>query len=151
MKNSKSREEDEAAIRAIIATQFGCMDWEPGRPADWERFRSLFFPNTTLIPSARPAKRQTIDDFIERMKGLEQNGMLRSFRERMLGSTIHVYGNVAVAIAACEMTENEQETTRDVSGFLFIRDGGEWRIAAQAWDLETPEQTIPTQLSDPAQ
>jgi Domain of unknown function (DUF4440) len=142
-----SRNEDEAAIRSIIAVQFQCMDWEPGRSADWSRFSSLFFPETTLIPAARPAKRQTIDAFIERMKGLEANGTLRSFRERMLGATIHVYGNVAVAVAACEMTENDQETTRDVSCFLFVRDEDEWRIAAQAWDLETPSQPIPPELS----
>jgi hypothetical protein len=146
----RSREEDEAAIRSIIAVQFQCMDWEPDRPADWSRFTSLFFPETTLIPAARPAKRQTIDAFVERMKGLEADGTLRSFRERMLGSTIHVYGNVAVAVAACEMTENDQETTRDVSCFLFVRDEGEWRIAAQAWDLATSTQPIPPDLSAPA-
>lgn len=135
------------AIRSIIAVQFQCMDWEPGRPADWARFASLFFPESTLIAAARPAKRQSIEAFVERMKGLEANGMLRSFRERMLGSAIHVFGNVAVAIAACEMVENELEITRDVSGFLFIRDGGEWRIAGQAWDLETPEKPVPREWS----
>jgi Domain of unknown function (DUF4440) len=144
----RTQDEDEAAIRSIIAVQFQCMDWEPGRSADWSRFSSLFFPETTLIPAARPAKRQTIDAFIKRMKGLEANGTLRSFRERMLGSTIHVYGNVAVAVAACEMTKNDQEITRDVSCFLFVRDEGEWRIAAQAWDLETPSQPIPPELSE---
>jgi hypothetical protein len=145
----RSREEDEAAIRSIIAVQFQCMDWEPGRPADWTRFGSLFFPDTTLIPAARPAKRQTIDAFMERMKRLEANGSVRSFRERMLGSNIHIYGNVAVAVAACEMIENGQQITRDVSCILFIRDGGEWKIAAQAWDLETPTQPIPPELSTP--
>jgi hypothetical protein len=65
-----SRNEDEAAIRSIIAVQFQCMDWEPGRSADWSRFSSLFFPETTLIPAARPAKRQTIDAFVERSSAL---------------------------------------------------------------------------------
>jgi Domain of unknown function (DUF4440) len=142
-----SSRNDVAAIRTIIATQFECMDWEPGRPADWSRFASLFFQNTTLIPAARPARRQTVEEFIERMKGLEEKGRLRTFRERMLGSTIHVFGNIAVAIAACEMTENEEAVTRDVSGFLFIRDDKEWLIAGQAWDLETSVKAIPADLA----
>lgn len=77
------------------------------------------------------------------MKGLEANGTLRSFRERMIGSNIHTNGNVAVAVAACEMIENDQEVTRDVSCILFIHDGGEWKIAQQAWDLETSTKLIP--------
>jgi Domain of unknown function (DUF4440) len=144
------RDADVEAIRSIIAVQFQCMDWEPGRPADWARFASLFFPETTLIAAARPAKRQSSEAFVERMKALEASGTLRSFRERMLGSAIHVYGNVAVAIAACEMVENERDISRDVSGFLLIRDGGEWRIAGQAWDLETPEKSLPRELGGPS-
>jgi hypothetical protein len=122
------------------------MDWEPGRSADWTQFASLFFPGTTLIAAARPAKRQTIEEFIARMTRLAEGGTLTTFRERMLGSIIHVFGNVAVAIAACDMVENAQTVTRDVSGFLFIRDGGQWRIAGQAWDLETPQTPLPPEL-----
>lgn len=33
------------------------------------------------------------------------------------------------------MTENRETVTRDVSGFLLVKDGDTWRIAAQAWDL----------------
>jgi hypothetical protein len=80
------------------------------------------------------------------MEGLRASGRLRSFEETMLGAKILVFGNVAVALGACEMVENGSEVTRDVSGFLFIKDDGDWRIAAQAWDVEREGNALPEEL-----
>jgi hypothetical protein len=49
--------------------------------------------------------------------------------------------------APCTSRAVVLDVTRDVSGFLLIRDGGEWRIAGQAWDLETPDKGIPADLA----
>jgi hypothetical protein len=137
-----TNDSDTAAIRAVIATQFASLAWSPGKPADWDAFRATFFPDTTLIPAARPARRQSVAQFIARLQQLETDGKLTHFRESLLSATIHIYGNVAVALGACEMLENEKSVTRDVSAFLFVKDGGVWRIAAQAWDLETEERPV---------
>jgi hypothetical protein len=137
---------DTAAIRAVIAAQFASLAWSPGKPADWDAFRAGFFPDTTLIPAARPARRKSVEQFIARMQTLAADGTLTHFHETMLGVTIHVYGNVAVALAGCEMLENETTVTRDVGAFLFVKDGGHWRIAAMAWDLETVERHVVGEL-----
>jgi hypothetical protein len=94
-------------------------------------------------------QRKTVEEFIARMQGLEASGKLRTFHETMLGTTIQVFGNVAVALGACEMLENGEEVTRDVGAFLFVNDDGEWRIAAQAWDLENDANPIPAHLRKP--
>jgi hypothetical protein len=39
--------------------------------------------------------------------------------------------------------------TRGVGAFLFIKDAGKWRIAGQAWDLETEDNPIPAPLRKP--
>ena len=65
---------------------------------------------------------------------------------RLLGTEIRVFGNVAVAIAACEMTENEKEVNRGVEMLLFVKDNGVWQIVAQAWDSEGPGKPIPSHL-----
>src|ERR1700754_800231 len=137
MSTATTNDSDIAAIRAVIAAHFASLSWSPGKPADWDAFRATFFPDTTFIPAARPARRQSVEQFIARMRQLEADGKLTHFHETMLGATVHVYGNVAVALAGCEMLENETAVTRDVSAFLFVKDGGVWRIAAMAWDLET--------------
>ena len=58
-----------------------------------------------------------------------------SFTETGVGCQVWVFGNMAVAIAGCEMTENGSSITRDVSGFLLVKRDDGWRIAAQAWDM----------------
>jgi hypothetical protein len=68
--------------------------------ADREAFAADFLPDASLHPAARPARRQTAAAFVERMKGLAGT-KLHSFREGVLG-TVRVFGNVAVALAACD-------------------------------------------------
>ena len=137
--------DDVRAIEALIARQFASLSWAPGTSADWDGFAADFFPEASLYPAARPAKRQTVEAFIERMKGLAGT-KLRSLQEAVLGTEIHVFGNVAVAVAACEMTENGAEVNRGVEMLLLIKNEGAWRIVSQAWDMESPSKRIPVQL-----
>ena len=85
------------------------------------------------------------------MKGLSGKG-LQSFHERVLGTEIRIFGNVAVALAAAEMIENDTETSRSVEMMLLVRSEGAWRIVSQAWDRETEAKAIPSDLTgaDPA-
>ena len=137
--------DDVQAIEAVIARQFASLSWTPGTSADWNGFAADFFPEASLYPAARPAKRQTVETFITRMKGLEGTKM-RSFEEAVLGTEIHVFGNVAVAVAVCEMTENGTEVHRGVEMLLLIKDEGAWRIVSQAWDTESSSKPIPNYL-----
>ncbi len=75
------------------------------------------------------------------MNGVAQ-GSLRSFEERTLGMQALVFGNVAVVLAASEMVENGTEVNHDVSGYLLVKDEGEWRIATHAWDKATDEMPV---------
>jgi len=138
--------EDIQAIAAVIARQFGSLNWAASAPADWTGFTRDFFPNASLYPAARPATAQTVGAFIDRMKSLSGTS-LRAFRQRKLGADIHTFGNVAVGLAACENLENETEVTRGVEAMLLIKDQGEWRIVAQAWDNETEANPIPAPLT----
>ena len=136
---------DIRAIEALIARQFRTLSWAPGTPGDWDGFAADFFPGAPLYAGARPAKAQSVGDFVERMKGLAET-TLPSLDETPRGAHIRVFGNVAVALAVCELLENGTETTRNVEALLLIKDGGEWRIAAQAWDTESAEKLIPKNL-----
>jgi hypothetical protein len=138
-------EGDMRAIGAVIARQFASLYWRPGTTGDWQAFASDFHLEASLYPAARPARRQTVDAFVQRMNGLAGT-KLRSFREEVLGTEIRVFGNVAVAVAACEMIENDAEVNRGVEMLLLVKDEGHWRIVAQAWDTESPAQPIPSDL-----
>jgi ketosteroid isomerase-like protein len=138
---------DVVAIEALIARQFASLSWAPGKPADWEAFAADFYPDAALYPAARPAKRQTVEAFVERMMGLAAT-RLRSFKETVLGTEVHVFGNVAVALAACEIIENEAGVSRGVEALLLVKDEGRWRIVSQAWDTESDTKPIPARLID---
>jgi hypothetical protein len=79
------------------------------------------------------------------MRGLTEL-RLPSFAQSALGTEILVFGNVAVAMGACENVENEAETVRGVEAFLLVKDNGAWRIASQAWDTEGEPNPIPDHL-----
>ena len=148
MHTDEQHDGDVRAIQSLIARQFASLSWAPGAPADWEAFAADFLPEAPLYPAARPVRRQTAAAFVERMKALAGT-KLRSFREGVLGTEVRVFGNVAVALAACEMTENEADVSRGVEMLLLVKDDGAWRIAAQAWDTESPSKPIPRQLVGP--
>ncbi len=53
--------DDARAIEAFIARQFASLNWAPGTSADWDAFAADFFPEASLYPAARPARRQTVE------------------------------------------------------------------------------------------
>ena len=137
--------EDIQAIEVLVARQFASLNWDVGVSADWKAFAADFFPDASLYPSARPAKRQSVEEFIERMKGLVGT-KLHSFHEFVLGTEIRVFGNVAVVVAGCEMIENGADVNRGVEMLLLVKTHGKWQIVSQAWDKETSSNPIPLHL-----
>ncbi len=136
---------DENAIRALIGAHFEGLNWTPTTPADWDTFAADFLPDASLFPASRPVQVRTLDAFIDRMNGVAQ-GSLRTFEEHTLGMQVLVFGNVAVVLAASEMLENETEVNHDVSGYLLVKDEGEWHIAAHAWDQASEQKPVPEHL-----
>jgi hypothetical protein len=139
---------DEAAIRELISRQAARLSWARGREADWQGFADAFQAGAPMIPSSRPARPHSVGSFLDRMKSLAAS-TLPDFQERALGGEIRVFGNVAVALVAGETRENGTDVNRDVSGYLLIKEGGRWLIAAQAWDKESPDRPIPKTMLDP--
>ena len=60
--------DDIQAIQALVARQFASLNWGPGTSADWNAFAADFFPDASLYPSARPARRRSVEAFIERVR-----------------------------------------------------------------------------------
>ena len=56
---------------------------------------------------------------------------------------------MAVAIAGCEIAENDADVNRGVEMFLLVKDMGAWRIAAQAWKTERDGRRLPADLLKP--
>jgi hypothetical protein len=137
--------QDIREIKALIVRQFASLSWPTGGTANWQAFSNDFFDGATLYPAARPVRPQSISAFVSRMKSVAGKE-LRSLEESILGTKIFVFGNIAVAVAACAMKENETTESRTVEMLLLVKDNGTWRIAAQAWDRASQGNPIPAQL-----
>lgn len=139
---------DVAAIKQLMRQELS-LSWSTGQSADWEAFAGTFLPSAALFPAARPTKPQTLDQFLDRMKRLQAEGKLASFKVSPLGCDVRVFGNVAVAFAACELLENESTITHEVNATVLVRESGGWRIAAQAWDVDSGGRSLPEELIQP--
>ena len=136
---------DRDAIRAVIARQFASLSWGDGVAPGWDDFAGDFHADARLYPAARPARPIGVADFVERMRGLSGTS-LRSLQETVLGVDIRVFGNIAIAAVAAEMVENETETNRSMEMLLLVKDGGRWKIVAQAWDKASAANPLPDDL-----
>lgn len=141
--------DDGRAIEELIERQFRAIGWTDGAGPDAAGFAGDFHEDARLYPAARPVAPRTVGAFLERMRGLAGSS-LRDFRERVLGRRIHVFGNVAVAFAAGEAIENEGDATRMVEAILLVKEGGSWKIVAQAWDAEDEGKPLPDDLAHPS-
>ena len=133
---------DEARIVEIIGSLFDAISWAEGRPPDFDRFSAAVRDDAIIVPAARPAAPTDIVSFVKRMSSLHTSGAMRTFDERARKTVVKVFGNVAVAIGGFE-TVADGSTGRGVNAFLFIREASDWRIAAMAWDNETPTTRLP--------
>lgn len=128
-------ETDRAEIAGLIARQFRALCWDDVTPPDSAALTAAYLPAAQLYASTRPAKPLTSQQFADRMAGLRDSGALPVFQEKGRGLHIWIAGGVAVALAGCEMHENQSEVTEDISAFLLVRNPDGWAIASQAWDI----------------
>lgn len=126
---------DRAEIATLIAHQFRALCWDETTPPDTDALTAAYLPGALLYSSARPAKPQTAQAFADHMEGLRNCGALPVLHEKGCGLHIWIAGGVAVALAGCEMHENQSEVTEDISAFLLLRNPDGWTIAGQAWDI----------------
>lgn len=137
--------DDETEIRRLVGAHFEAMRWGEGLAPDWDRFRADFLEGAVLFPAARPAAPRGVDGFVARMEAVARAN-LASFEEHTTRVVVHLYGNVAVALGLSEMLENGTNAAADVSGYLLVKTGGAWRIAAHGWDKVTPDRPLPPEL-----
>ena len=126
---------DRDDIAKLIATQFRSLCWTEDTLSDTQALTDAYQQGAQLFASARPARAQTAEEFAKHMSALRQSGRISVFEEKGVGLHIWVTGNVAVAMAGCEMHENQKDVAEDISAFLLIKNPDGWAIAAQAWDI----------------
>jgi len=98
---SKAMTRDVESIDGIITATYDVISGPAGKKRDWDRMRSLFFPGSRLIPTAKEAERNDVElapnildvnGFIARAEAiLEKNG----FYEKEIARRVEHFGHIA--------------------------------------------------------
>jgi len=136
---------DKARILEIVEDMFAAVSWAPGKAPDFARFSASVRDDAVLVPASRPVATTSIAGFVERMTGLHAAGSMALFDERAGTTVVHVFGNLAVAIGAFD-ADADGSKSRGANGFLLVRNGHDWEIAAMAWDNESDSAPMPEEL-----
>jgi hypothetical protein len=145
--------QDGATIDGVLAALYATVTRTPEQRFDWPRLRALFLPNALLVPSAAQARNttpiHTVESFIQWIDsgwasviGTPQD---RGFFEKQIGTTTHVYGDVAIVFSAYEkgFLTDRQVIGRGINALQLVKRDGRWWIVSISWDEEPTAGPIP--------
>ncbi|MEY2585183.1 MAG: hypothetical protein QOD80_1209, partial [Verrucomicrobiota bacterium] len=124
--------DDVSSIDAIIRASYDVISGPVGRPRDWERERTLFFPGARLIPTATVPGRNDValtplildvEQYIERVEPLFQG---KGFYETELARRTEQFGQIAHVWSTYESRyrkEDPEPFMRGINSFQLFHDG----------------------------
>lgn len=141
-------ESPEAVVRALYDLISGGAD----ETRDWQRFRSLCLPDARFLimrwvtpdTEIESIWEWNVEGFVaEAQKFYSKNG----FWEREIRSHSEKFGNVAHVFSTYESRINspeEEPIVRGINSFQLVKYQGRWWIAHVCWDVERPNNQIPS-------
>jgi hypothetical protein len=137
---------DETRIVEIMDSMFEAISWNERSLPNFDLFMAAVRKDAVVVPASRPAAPTDIESFVNRMMGLHAKGVMKAFEEEGTKNCVKIFGNVAVAIGGFKAVV-DGSTSRGANAFLFIREAGDWQIAAMAWDNETESTPLIAELA----
>jgi hypothetical protein len=143
----KARAADVESLDATIKSFYLLSSGGPGEARDWDRYRSLFLPESRLI-AARPTETGagavvlTVTDFVaQNSKYLERGG----FFDREIGRRVETFGNMAQVWSTYESRHEPDGVpyVRGINSIQLLKDGDRWWIVNVFWDFERADTPIP--------
>jgi hypothetical protein len=129
---------------ALIASLYDVISGPAGKPRNWERMYSLFFPGALLIRTA-PGKSGKLEalsmspqDYVDRAgKYFETH----PFFEREIARKTHSQGDLQQIFSSYESSEDAAFTkpfARGVNSIEMFHDGSRWWIMLVMWEEDPP-------------
>jgi len=149
---SKAMTRDVESIDGIITATYDVISGPAGKKRDWDRMRSLFFPGSRLIPTAKEAERNDVElapnildvnGFIARAEAiLEKNG----FYEKEIARRVEHFGHIAHVWSTYESRHDPgdaQPFMRGINSIQLFHDGVRWWIVTIYWQHESSVDPVP--------
>jgi hypothetical protein len=158
MSQHEAEPTDVDSIDAIIRALYETISFEPGGEPDWDRLRSLFLTDGSLIPPRDPAEESTqvlgIEAFINRAKRhINTTAALREkgFREHEISRRTDTFHNIAHILSVYEGgfgTGDDRTVVRGVNSLQLLLENDRWWVVGILWADETDEHQIPDDFID---
>ena len=144
---------DVASPAALVKAAYETVSRAPGKPFQWDRFRSLFLPGARLIPNTEQTRgtftTHTVETFItwidEGWRPVIGTPNDRGFAETEVAAKLETYGDIAHVLSTYEKFAwgDKQVRGRGINSFQMIRKDGRWWITSLIWDEETGAGPVP--------
>ena len=135
---------DVESVDAIMEALYDTISFGPGEEPDWDRLRSLFLEDGSLVPPRDPSEDSTQILGIEALKE-------RGFRETEISRRTDTFANVAHILSIYEGRFSDHDgafDTRGVNSVQLLFEKDRWWVIGIVWADETDEQPIPEQFFD---
>lgn len=144
--------DDVSSIDAIINAAYNVISGPAGKMRDWDRERSLFWPNARLIPTAEKAGDNEsglapqfldVESYITRVEPFfRDNG----FYESEVARRTEEFGRIAQVWSTYESRHSQHDAEpfmRGINSFQLFNDGSRWWIVNIYWQHESTAHAIP--------
>jgi len=138
------------AIDYVTEDFYESLSFMDGEMPDLETVKELFYADGLLINNTfgKP-KKFTVQSFTEDLDEQIEDGRLTQFMQRELYSKTEIFGKIAQRISVYEYSLSYHETNNRVKGInyiQFILTDDAWRITSMAWNDESENYKVPTEL-----
>lgn len=145
--------DDVATPESIVLAAYESIKRAPGEQFQWDRFRSLFIENATLIPNTEQRggefvvlSPQGFADWIESVTPVgEPND--KGFTESEVHHVVNRYGDIAQVFSTYRKHFWGQDRVlgRGINSFQLVHNEGRWWIVSIIWDEESGAGAIPAE------
>lgn len=143
-----AKPEDVRSVEAIVTALYDVISGPAGKPRDWQRFRSLFYPGAQMmiITRAKTGLRTipfTPEDYVT---GNSEHFATHAFFEKELHRQVSGYGDLVNVQSAYEASEapGGKVIARGVNSLQLFFDGQRWWVLNIAWtDEKTAGKPVP--------
>lgn len=148
---------DVSSPEAIVAAAYGALERQPGAPFDWDRFRSLFLPQATLLPNTEQTGGSprvfSPEEFVAWVEAsYAEHAPIGSpkdqgFAEEEVRSEVRRYGDVAQVFSTYQKRYwgAAEILGRGINSYQLVHRDGRWWIVSVVWDEESGAGPIPAE------
>ncbi|HYK43419.1 MAG TPA: hypothetical protein VE007_13610 [Thermoanaerobaculia bacterium] len=146
---------DAASVESIVAAYYSAMSHAPGKTPDFERLRGIVLYVGMIVPPKTAAENFTVSD-VDALADRYQKGKETSAAgliEKEIARRIDCFGSVCHVFSTYEARHTESDARpfeRGIRSLQLLRDGKRWWIASVTWDVEKPDNPIPSQYLESA-